>query len=67
MKKILLSLLLVGGLLSSCDMNDRPIGSLPDDEAIENASDCFRYRNGIYNNLRALSTGAYIYLSLIHI
>ncbi len=65
MKKILLSLLLVGGLLSSCDMNDRPIGSLPDDEAIENASDCFRYRNGIYNNLRALSTGAYIYYTEI--
>lgn len=65
MKKILLSLLLLGGILSSCDMNDRPIGDIPDDEAIESANDCFRYRNGIYNNLRALSTGAYIYYTEI--
>lgn len=61
MKKIFLSLLMFGGLLTSCDMDLAPVGSINDGEAIESADDCFRYRNGIYNNMRALATGPYIY------
>lgn len=61
MKKILLSLFLLGGLLTSCDMDLKPIGSIDESQAIENANDCYMFRNGIYNNLRALATGRYLY------
>ncbi len=65
MKKIFLSLLLAGSLLTSCDMDLNPAGSINDKEAIETARDCERYRNGIYNNIRALSVGPYIYYTEI--
>ncbi|MBQ4345042.1 MAG: RagB/SusD family nutrient uptake outer membrane protein [Muribaculaceae bacterium] len=60
MKKIFLSLLLVGGLLSSCDMDKKPIGSLDDSTAIQSVNDCLRFRNGIYSSMRSLSTGGYV-------
>ncbi len=60
MKKIFLSLLLVGGLLSSCDMDKTPVGTLDETTAIQSVNDCFRFRNGIYSSMRSLSTGAYI-------
>lgn len=61
MKKILLSLFLFGSLLTSCDMDLAPVGSISDEDALESAEDCRRYRNGFYNNMRALATGPYIY------
>lgn len=60
MKKIFLSLLLVGGLLSSCDMDKRPVGALDDTTAIQSANDCLRFRNGIYSSMRSLSTGGFV-------
>lgn len=60
MKKILFSILLMGGLLSSCDMDLKPVGSIDDGESIENATDAYRFRTGMYNSIRALSTGGYI-------
>lgn len=65
MKKIFLSLLLVGGLLSSCDMDKTPVGTLDETTAIQSVNDCFRFRNGIYSSMRSLSTGAYISYSEI--
>jgi len=44
-------------------MDTEPVGSIPDEEAMLSANDAFRFRNGFYNNLRALSTGGYIYLT----
>lgn len=58
-------MLLAGSLLTSCDMDLMPVGSIDDNEAIESATDCFRYRNGLYNSFRALSTGPYIYYTEI--
>ncbi len=64
MKKIYLALTFVAGtLLSSCDMELAPIGSLDDENAIETVSDLMKARNGIYENLRSIATGGYIYYS----
>ena len=64
MKKIYLALTFVAGtLLSSCDMDLAPIGSLVDDEAIENISGLEKARNGVYEGLRNMTTGGYLYYS----
>lgn len=64
MKKILYSLLGLGCLaLTSCDMDHAPVGSIIDENAIERANDCARFRSGFYSDLRAVSVGAYITLS----
>lgn len=61
MKKILISLLCLGGLLlTSCDMDHMPAGQITDEEALQSAQDCYNFRNNFYANLRALSTGGYI-------
>lgn len=61
MKKILISLLCLGGLLlSSCDMDHMPAGQITDEDALQSAQDCFNFRNNFYGDLRALSTGGYI-------
>ncbi len=60
MKKIFLSLLLVGSLLTSCDMDKTPYGSLDDTTAIQSMNDVRRFRNGIYSSLRSLNTGGYV-------
>lgn len=65
MKKILFSILCVGALLTSCDMDKAPVGVLSDETAIQTEADALKFRNGIYNNIRSISAGAYIYLTEI--
>lgn len=60
MKKILLSLLVLCGTLTSCDMDLSPAGKLDDSTAIESANDCFRFRNGIYSSIRSMGAGGWI-------
>ena len=60
MKKIFLSLLLVGSLLTSCDMDKTPYGALDDTSAIQTMNDVRRFRNGIYSSLRSLNTGGFV-------
>lgn len=60
MKKIFLSIFLAGALLSSCDMNEMPVGSLNDETAIGSVKDALKFRNGIYNNIRSLTAGSVI-------
>lgn len=48
-------------LLSSCNMDLAPIGLLDDENAIESPADLLKARNGIYESLRSMSTGAYLY------
>lgn len=62
MKKILFSMLTLGAsVLTSCDMDLAPIGSINDTDAIESVTDVEYFRNGLYSNIRALSTGAYVF------
>ncbi len=60
MKKIFLSIFMVGTLLSSCSMNELPIGSISDETAIESEKDALKFRNGIYNKIRSLTAGSTI-------
>ena len=60
-KYILAALVAAGTLLTSCDMDMRPVGSLDDETAIQSVNDCFRFRNGLYSSLRGLTTGSYVY------
>lgn len=55
------ALVAAGTLLTSCDMDLRPIGALDDQTAIQSVNDCFRFRNGLYSSLRGLTTGSYVY------
>ena len=59
MKKILLSLLLVAGVLTSCDMDKNPYGTLNGEDPFAGMNDASRYRNGIYSGIRAVATSAY--------
>lgn len=64
MKKIYLALTFVAGaLFSSCDMDLAPVGSLDDENAIETTTDLMKARNGIYEALRSIATGGYLYYS----
>ena len=64
MKKIFLALCLVGSLFTtSCDMDKSPIGALDDQTAIQSLNDVFRFRNGLYANLRGLTNGSYVYVT----
>lgn len=56
MKKILISLLACASVLTSCDMDLAPVGSLDNENAVENVSDCLQFRNGLYTNLRSMGT-----------
>lgn len=60
MKKIFISLLIAGALFTSCSMNEEPIGSLSDETAIESPLDALKFRNGLYVQLRSLTTGSTI-------
>lgn len=60
MKKIFIALLMVGGLLASCDMDKKPYGSLDDQTAIQTLNDCKRFRNGLYSSMRSITSGAWI-------
>ena len=62
MKKIYFSLLLIlAGMITSCDMNKEPYGSLIEDKAIQEMQDLSRFRGGVYTTLRSMSTGSWIY------
>lgn len=56
MKKILFSIFAAGTLLSSCNMDEAPVGSLDDESAIQTVLDAEKFRNGIYNNIRNLTS-----------
>jgi hypothetical protein len=58
MKKGYLFIALAATMLSSCDMDKAPVGSLDDSTAIETVNDCSRFRNGIYTTIRSLCLGA---------
>ncbi len=59
MKKIFLSLLVAAGMLTSCDMDLKPVGSLDDQEAIQSPFDASRFRAGLYSSFRALTTSGF--------
>lgn len=61
MKKIFLALCMVGAMMSSCNMDKTPYGALDDSSAIQSLNDCFRFRNGLYNSLKGMTTGSNIY------
>lgn len=60
MKRILFAILLACTLLTSCDMDKTPYGSLDNETAIRNLEDCRHYRNSLYSSMRGLTTGAYV-------
>lgn len=59
MKKIILSLFLAGSMLTSCDMNTEPDGSIIISEGIQKMDDVITERNGLYSFLRSRSGGSY--------
>ncbi len=62
MKKIIYSILALGGLLAtSCDMNLVEPFVIPSDGGITTVGECMQYRNGIYGGLRARVTGGYVF------
>ena len=64
MKKIYLALTVVAGaLLSSCNMDLAPVGSIDNRHAIETPTDLMKARNGIYESLRGMATGGYLFYS----
>lgn len=61
MKKILYTLIGVGGLLfASCDMDKYPYDKIPTDEALQTASDFNNFRNGFYAYVRGQFTGEFV-------
>ena len=48
------------GLLSSCDMDKAPYGSLDEVSAIQSMNDLSRLRNGVYTRLRGMTSGTWI-------
>ena len=56
-KYALAAVVAAGTLLTSCDMDLRPVGALDDQTAIQSVNDCLRFRNGLYSSLRGLTTG----------
>lgn len=66
MKKIYLSLLAAAGILfSSCDMDLPPVGPLDEEDAIDDIEQLAKLRNGIYNNMRSVVTGGFLYYTEI--
>ncbi len=62
MKKIFISLMLVLGLglLSSCDMDKKPFGSIDETTAIRHLEDLGRFRTGVYTALRGMNAGGWV-------
>ena len=60
MKKIYLSIMLLVGLLASCDMDKTPYGSLDENTAIQGMNDIARFRNMVYTSLRGKTAGGWI-------
>lgn len=62
MKKIYLSLMLLGAVtFTSCDMDKAPYGALDETTAIESIHDLSVFRVQLYENLRAVTAGNWIY------
>ncbi len=57
MKKIFFSIFLTASMLTSCDMNELPAGTLNDETAIQTEKDAMKFRNGLYNSIRSLTGG----------
>lgn len=63
MKKIYFSLILAAGaLLTSCDMDKTPYGSLDESVAIQDINHISEYRNIFYTDLRGMTSGGWITL-----
>lgn len=60
MKKIFLSILTLGLLFTSCDMNQNPEGTIAEDDAYTSVARVGQLRNQFYNYLRAYTNGSYI-------
>lgn len=60
MKKALLYSIACVALLTSCDMEQAPYGTLSDENAIVGVNDAYRYRNGFYTSFGSLTSGNYI-------
>jgi len=63
MKKILLSIFLAGSLLTACDMDTQPDGSIQLEGAIQKFPDVTDLRSGLYSALRSRCGGSYTALS----
>ena len=61
MKKIYLLLALAVGLVSSCDMDTEPYGTIPEGEALMTPEDFTNMRNGLYSGLRSSVGGNTFY------
>lgn len=48
------------GLLSSCEMDKKPFGSIDETTAVQNVNDLGRFRAGVYSALRGMNTGGWI-------
>lgn len=60
MKKILFSVLAAGLMLTSCNMDLDPAGTVTDTESIQTVQDVEKFRNNFYSNFRAINAGAYV-------
>ncbi|MDE6417078.1 MAG: RagB/SusD family nutrient uptake outer membrane protein [Duncaniella sp.] len=64
MKKIIYSILALGGLMAtSCDMSIPEPNVIPEADGFQDVTDCLHYRNGIYSSLRISTTGSYVYIT----
>lgn len=63
MKKILSILCLGAAMLTSCDMDKAPAGSLDNENALQSVNDFYRFRNGIYSSVRGMTVGSWLYVS----
>lgn len=61
MKKIYLLLALTVGLVTSCDMDTMPAGTIPEEEALMTPDDFRAMRNGLYSGLRSSVGGTAFY------
>lgn len=60
MKKILFSVLAAGLMLTSCNMDLDPAGTVTDTESIQTVQDVEKFRNNFYSNFRAINAGSYV-------
>lgn len=63
MKKIYLLISLAVGLVSSCDMDTVPFGSIPESDALVTPEDFTGMRNGLYSGLRSSVGGSVFYIT----
>lgn len=60
MKKILFTVLAAGMMLTSCNMDlDQP-GTTLASESVQSVQDVEQFRNNLYNQLRAITSGSYV-------